>query len=102
MPLVSSFHFLLGPLVAFAAMGVIVLLCRWVFSTDHRSVPHQEGKVRDLGLLVPLTVAPTAEDAAMLGEVLRAGGIRCNVTEHREVLVFRTDLEAAKQLVGAP
>lgn len=98
----NSFHFLLGPLVAFCAMGVIVVLCRWVFSTDHRQVPHQAGAVRDLGLLVPLTVAPTEEDAEMLGEVLRAAGIRCNVTELREVLVFRKDLDAARALLATP
>lgn len=98
----NSYHFLLGPGVAFAAMGLIVLLCRWVFSTDHRSVPYQAGKVRDLGLLVPLTTAPTREDADMLAEVLRVGGIRCSVTDLNEVLVFGKDLEAARQLVVAP
>ena len=30
---VSSYHFLIGPLIAVAALGVIELLCRWVFST---------------------------------------------------------------------
>ena len=99
--LVSSFHFLLGPGVAFAAMGLIVVLCRWVFSTDHRSVPYEAGKVRDLGLLVPLTTSPTREDADLLAEVLRDAGIRCNVTELHEVLVFRKDLETARQLVAA-
>ena len=32
----SSSHVLLGPLVALAALGLIVLICRWVFSTTER------------------------------------------------------------------
>ena len=107
MPVVNSLHFLIGPVVALAAMGVIVLLCRWVFSTDDRDARaarrlEKAAASRDYGLLVPLTTVRTAEDAAMLREVLRDGGIRSNLNGDLEVLVFRADLDRARSLVSAP
>ena len=100
MPVVSSAHFLLGPIVALTALGIIALLCRWVFATDHRaSVPADS--TRDYGLLAPLTTVRTAEDAAMLQAVLREAGIRSNLTDSLELLVFTTDLARARSLVSA-
>ncbi len=106
MPVVNSYHFLLGPIVALAAMGLITLLCRWVFSTDDRQARTQQrleraASARDYGLLVPLTTVRTPEDAEMLRAVLREGGIRANVSPELELLVFRTDLDRARALVSA-
>ncbi len=103
----SSYHYLLGPVVALAAMGVIALLCRWVFSTDERDARtrrrlEQAAASRDYGLLVPLTTVRTAEDAAMLQEVLRESGIRANVSPSLELMVFAKDLARARELVSAP
>ncbi|MDP9436129.1 MAG: hypothetical protein M3P93_13440, partial [Actinomycetota bacterium] len=61
----------LGPVVAAGALGVIVLLCRWVFSTDTRDQRAARrrstaGARRDYGLLVPVARARTPEDAALL------------------------------------
>src|SRR3954453_13445289 len=97
MPVVSSAHFLLGPVVALAALGIIALLCRWVFSTearDEREAARVEKALstRDYGLLVPLTSVRTAEDAEMLRAVLNEAGIRSNLTPELELLVFSKDL----------
>ena len=100
-PVVSSAHFLLGPVVALCAMGVIVLLCRWVFSTDHRQVRHLGP--RDLGLLVPVAEVRTRDDADMLVEVLRTAGVRASVSAEPpalQVLVFAHDADAARRLVS--
>lgn len=107
MPVVNSYHFLLGPLVAVAALGVIVLICRWVFSTDGRDERtarrlEKAASARDYGLLVPLTTARTAEDAQMLREVLQDAGIRSSLTDELELLVFRKDVNRARELVHAP
>ncbi len=99
-PVVSSVHFLLGPVVALAALGIIALLCRWVFTTDNRGVAPSDA-TRDYGLLVPLTTVRTAEDAEMLQAVLREAGIRSNLTEGLELLVFTNDLARARNLVSA-
>ncbi|MCA1711459.1 MAG: hypothetical protein LC789_07410 [Actinobacteria bacterium] len=107
--LVSSYHYLEGPLIALAALGVLILICRWVFSTDHRVAPPAAAgaaKERpDYGLLEPVTVVRTREDAEMLREVLRTAGIRGTVTDTDgayAVLVFRPDAGRARVLVRSP
>ncbi len=107
--IVPSYHFLLGPMVAAVALGVIILICRWVFSTDARDdrTARRLEKARargDYGLLVPITRTRTADDAQMLRAVLREAGIRCTVAEGAEgtdVLVFRADAGRARQLVDS-
>ena len=106
MPVVSSLHFLLGPLVAGCAMGVIVLLCRWVFSTEGRDARRLERALStrpDLGLLVPVASVRTRADAEMLRDVLREAGVRASISEDEleaHVLVFAKDADAARRLVS--
>jgi hypothetical protein len=107
----SSYSFLFGPLVAAGALLVIMLLCRWVFSTSHRDDRTARRLARaqargDYGLLVPITRTRTADDAQMLREVLRDAGIRCTVAaagdgpeDGTDVLVFRADAVRARELV---
>ncbi len=99
----------LGPLTALVALGVLVLLCRWVFSTgdrDRRTARRRAAALSrgDYGLLVPVATARTAEDAELLRSVLAGQSIRATVTtgDHgeRTVLVFRRDQDRARQLVG--
>ena len=101
--LVPSYHFLEGPLIAVAALGVIVLICRWVFSTDHRAVrPAPRTPGGDYGLLEPITAVRTRDDAEMLRTVLRDAGIRASISETigcYEVLVFHDDAARARGLV---
>ena len=100
-----------GMLVAIGAMVVLVLLCRWVFSTSHRDdrTAKRLEKLRsqgDFGLLVPVAQAPTSADAELLRGVLREAGIRATVADgeqpgERVVLVFRTDADRARTLVAS-
>ena len=95
--------------VALVAMAVLVLLCRWVFSTgdrDQRAARRLE-KARsrgDFGLLVPVTTASSQADAEQLRGLLREAGIRGTVAageqgDERLVLVFRADADRARSLV---
>ena len=107
MPVVSSYHFLLGPIVAVAALGLLVLICRWVFSTDHREdrTARRLEKVLgagDYGLLVTVATVRTRDDAEMLREVLQEAGVRAGISNDLEVLVFSKDLERARSLVASP
>lgn len=105
---VSSYPFVLAPLVAVAALGVILLMCRWVFSVDHREdrTARRLDKLAsagDYGLLVPVARVRVAEDAQMLRSVLVGAGIRASVTDEGleyAVLVFRQDAVRARSLVG--
>ena len=111
MPVVSSYHFLVGPLVACAALLVIILMCRWVFSTEDRdrraarraSTP-APSRSADYGLLVPVATVRTTNDAEMLRSVLTDAGIRCTVAADAtgaDVLVFRADALRARDLVSS-
>ncbi len=108
----SSYSFLVGPLVAAGALAVIILICRWVFSTTHRDdrTARRLAKARargDYGLLVPITQVRTRDDAEMLRAVLQDAGIRCTLGEAVDdspelaVLVFRGDAERARDLVSS-
>ena len=108
----SSYSFLVGPLVASGALAVIILICRWVFSTTHRDdrTARRLEKARargDYGLLVPVTQVRTQDDAEMLRAVLQDAGIRCTLGEAagespgQAVLVFRADAERARDLVSS-
>lgn len=100
--MVSSYHYLEGPLIACAALGILILICRWVFSTDHRVSPPDPKAATDYGLLETVAVVRTRDDAEMLRGVLRDAGIRGTVTQTAgafTVLVFRTDALAARDLV---
>ena len=93
----------LGPLVLAVALVAIVLICRWVFAPSHPERRTSEDR-SDFGLLVPITVVRTVDDADMLRDLLRDAGIRGTVTESVDgyaVLVFREDAERARALVRA-
>lgn len=100
-----------GFLVAIGAMVVLVLLCRWVFSTSERDerAARRLRAVRsrgDYGLLVPVATVRTRDDAALLREVLANAGIRGTVADgtvpgELAVLVFRADAERARSLVSS-
>jgi hypothetical protein len=86
--------------IALLAMLLIALICRWVFTPTHTSV-RRPADPADYGLLVPVTRALSAEDAAMLRDHLVAEGVRASVNDAHDVLVFRDDLRRAQELVGS-
>jgi hypothetical protein len=94
----------LSPLISLVALGLIVLICRWVFATGHRPVARQRDDAGDLGLLSPVAAVRTRQDADMLRDLLREAGIRAGVSDAGDglqVLVFTKDLERARELVSA-
>jgi len=100
-----------GMFVALGAMVVLILLCRWVFSTAGRDERTAErlAKFRsrdDYGLLVPIATVRTELDAALLRDVLAEAGIRGTMATggqpgERLVLVFRGDAARARSLVSS-
>lgn len=109
--IVPSYHFMIGPAMALVALAVIVLICRWVFSTSDRDdrTARRLAAARsrgDYGLLVPVATVRTPDDVALLQDVLAAAGIRCTVAGTGEsgelaVLVFRADALRARELVSS-
>ena len=99
--MLSSYPHYAGPLIFAVALVVILLLCRWVFTPNH-TAPRRSAEPGDFGLLVPVAVVRTVDDAQMLRDLLRDAGIRGTVTDVAEgfaVLVFEDDADRARQLV---
>lgn len=100
-----------GMFIALAALVVVMLLCRWVFSTTHRDVRTARRLARaqssgDYGLLVQVATVRTDADATLLRAVLSEAGIRGTVSGGRlpgeqVVLVFRSDADRARSLVSS-
>ena len=99
-----------GMLVALVAMVLLVLLCRWVFSTGDREQRRRpaarEGpQPRRLRPARPGRHGGEPGGAQQRRDVLTAAGIRCTVAEGLEpgtlaVLVFRADADRARPLVS--
>ena len=110
--IVPSHNAIVGPLVALAALGVIVLMCRWVFSTDVRDdrTARRLAKARargDFGLLVPVAAARSRDEGAALQDALRTAGVRATLAQGGDdsashaVLVFRADAERAQDVLSS-
>jgi hypothetical protein len=97
----GSFSFVFGPLAALAAVGVLMLLLRWAFSTGHSLVERRPdvGSPEQYGLLVPVAEPPTFVEAEVVRRRLSDAGLRATLaptTEGPRVLVFPEDVKAAR------
>ena len=103
----GSYHYLLGPVVAFAAVAVLALLLRWAFSSGKSLVERRpsSGRAVDYGLLEVVASPPTAAEAEVLRGRLRDGGIRATLvptTDGPRLMVFPEDAPRARQLLRVP
>jgi hypothetical protein len=107
-------------------IGVFGLVLRWTFARDRRaseawpqpSPPPSSGRAapavvkavaavppaEDFGLLAPVAVVDTEDEAAQVRELLTAAGIRStqNITNsgRLRVLVFTAELDRARRVSG--
>jgi len=101
----NSFSFLVGPGIAMAVLGGLMLALRWAFTPSRprtgRPVPAREGA--DYGLLQPVATVPTSPQALAVRATLSDAGIRSTTRPERDgrtsVLVFAPDRERARLLV---
>lgn len=76
----NGYHYLVGPLAALAAVGVLILLSRWAFGSGSRPpVRLRDIGTPDYGLLTPVATVRSREDADMLRQLLVDAGIRATV-----------------------
>lgn len=105
-----SYHFMLGPLVALVAVGVLTLLSRWAFGAPHRAEPRHGSTGRpDYGLLVPVATAGRRDEAETMRRLLDEAGIRGTVAPDRQtpdrqprfhVLVFPDAAARAREVLA--
>jgi hypothetical protein len=93
---------LLGPLLVFAAVGVLALVLRWVYGNASEVPPPPAGL--DFGLLRAITTVDDPEQASALRAMLADCGIRSTTSRTTSgrtiVLVFDGDVEGARQVLG--
>lgn len=101
----GSWSFLFGPLVALAALVVIVALLRWTFRRGSSVVarPADAGSPDSYGTLVPVAEPPNEAAATAIGLQLAAAGLRstpAHTTDGWRVLVFARDERRARDVLS--
>ncbi|WP_426561737.1 hypothetical protein ACPPVT_15405 [Angustibacter sp. McL0619] len=103
----GSFSFVYGPLVAFAVIGLLVLLLRWTFRRGHSlvaSTPRQ-GAPDEYGLLVAVAEPDSFAEAELIRQRLLAQGVRATLaptTQGPRVMVFADEARVARALLRGP
>ena len=102
----GSYSFLFGPVLALAAIGVIILLLRWAFSSGHSLVERRptRGTEREYGLLVTVAAPKTFVEAEVLRRKLEDAGLRATLAptvQGPRVMVFPEDASVARALLDA-
>jgi len=101
----NSFSYVFGPLVAFIAIGVLVLLLRWAFNNKKTSVvaaAAKPGNESDYGMLVSVASPANYIDGEMLRRRLEDAGIRANLAttlDGPRVMVWPTDEDKARRVL---
>lgn len=104
-PVGNSFSYVFGPLVAFIAIGVLVLLLRWAFNNKKTSVvaaAAKPGNESDYGMLVSVASPANYIDGEMLRRRLEDAGIRANLAttlDGPRVMVWPTDEDKARRVL---
>jgi hypothetical protein len=98
----SGLHFLVGPGIAFAVVGLLALFMRWAFGTGYGEQP--AAPPADNGLLTLVATLSRRESALALRAVLSDAGIRstvrCPAPHRADVLVFPEDADRARILAA--
>jgi hypothetical protein len=99
----GSLHFLVGPAIAFVAIGLLALFMRWAFGSGYGRDRPSAAPTED-GLLTLIATLSRRESALALRAVLSDAGIRSTIripAPHRaDVLVFPEDAERARTLAA--
>lgn len=101
----GSYSYLFGPIVAFVAMGVLVLILRWAFSAKRTSVvaaAAKPGPAADYGMLVSIAAPANYVEGEMLRRTLEDAGIRANLASTLDgprVMVWPKDEYRAREVL---
>ena len=94
--------YVVGPLLAFVVIAGLALVLRWTFDAPTRSRSWAEPE--DFGLLTAVSTVDEPDSAELVQRVLAGAGIRSTIAVTRDaritVLVFETELDLARRLVG--
>ena len=102
----TSASFLVGPIIAFGAVGLLVLLLRWTFAHGNSLVARRAkpGEVEEYGLLVPVATPTNYVEAEMVRRRLEDSGVRATLAQTLSgprLMVFPKDLQRAQAIIDA-
>ena len=100
----GSYSFLFGPLVAFATIGLFVVILRWAFSHGHSVVERRtrSGDEDQYGLLVVVAAPATFVEAEIIRRRLVENNVRATLattTAGPRIMVFPEELRAAQAIL---
>jgi hypothetical protein len=93
--------------VAFAVIGLLILVLRWAYSSRRDSLlsrPVQRGAESDYGLLVPVAAPQSQVAGVRARQRLEAAGVKATLTRTDvglRLLVFPDDVELARKILNA-
>jgi hypothetical protein len=94
-----------APFIAFAAVGVLIMVLRWAYSTRRDSLlstPVHRGREGEYGLLVPVATPQSQVAGVRARQRLEEAGIKATLTRTESglrLLVFPDDLQRARQIL---
>lgn len=101
----NSLSYAFGPFVALIAVGILIVLLRWAFSSKKTSVvaaAAKPGSEDEYGMLVPIASPATFIDGEMVRRRLEDAGIRANLASTLDgprVMVWPADEERARAVL---
>lgn len=100
-PAWNTFSYVFGPLAAFGAIGVLILVLKWAFGRRSSVVAPAPkiGKAEEYGLLVPVASPTNYIEGELLRRRLEDAGIRANLAQTVDgprVLVWPQDVAKAR------
>lgn len=107
-PAWNAFSYVFGPLAAFGAIGVLILVLKWAFGRRSSVVAAAPkiGRQEEYGLLVPVASPTNYIDGELLRRRLEDAGIRANLAQTADgprVLVWPQDVDRARAVcTGSP
>jgi hypothetical protein len=102
----DSGHVSWAPFLAFAVVGVLILVLRWAYSARRDSLlstPVHRGRDNDYGLLVPVAAPQSELGGVRARQHLEAAGIKATLTRTESglrLLVFPDDADAARRILN--
>jgi hypothetical protein len=99
-------HYSWAPFLAFAVVGVLILVLRWAYSARRDSLlstPVHRGRENEYGLLVPVAAPQSESSGVRARQRLEAAGIKATLTRTESglrLLVFPDDAEAARGILS--
>lgn len=104
MPAWQSFSYLFGPLVAFGAIGLFVVILKWSSQRGKSVVaaPPRRGSEQEYGLLVVVSRPGNYADGEIQRRTLESAGIKATLAytlEGPRLMVFPADEQRARSLI---